>query len=360
MLPPPVPRTFHQPGAEGPQQLAVPSLAKGKKAGFKPIGWASSSLRQFFPADDDEEPMLKPRDQAMTPPRTSLQGSDRERDRDRDQEPPPERGSSDRMSMEMDMSTTPPPEPSRRNVYEQSAQDGGPPRSPSPTWSPAYAYEEPREAFSIMTQVGEGTFGKVYKARNNTTNAIVALKRVRMESERDGFPVTAMREIKLLQSLRHDNVVRLHEMMVSNGVFRYWSHIHLADARMKPGSVYMVFQYMDHDLTGVLSQTQFTFNDAQLKSLCQQMLAGLSYLHHKGVIHRDIKGSNILVNSHGELKLADFGLARFYQKRRQSDYTNRVITLWYRPPELLFGTTVYGPEVDMWSAGYAFYLPLRT
>jgi serine/threonine protein kinase len=118
----------------------------------------------------------------------------------------------------------------------------------------------------------------------------------------------------------------------------------------------MVFQYMDHDLTGVLSQTQFTFNDAQLKSLCQQMLAGLSYLHHKGVIHRDIKGSNILVNCRGELKLADFGLARFYQKRRQSDYTNRVITLWYRPPELLFGTTVYGPEVDMWSAGYAFYI----
>ena len=118
----------------------------------------------------------------------------------------------------------------------------------------------------------------------------------------------------------------------------------------------MVFQYMDHDLTGVLSQTQFMFNDAQLKSLCQQMLAGLSYLHHKGVIHRDIKGSNILVNSRGELKLADFGLARFYQKRRQSDYTNRVITLWYRPPELLFGTTIYGPEVDMWSAGYAIYL----
>lgn len=118
----------------------------------------------------------------------------------------------------------------------------------------------------------------------------------------------------------------------------------------------MVFQYMDHDLTGVLSQTQFTFNDAQLKSLCQQMLAGLSYLHHKGVIHRDIKGSNILVNCRGELKLADFGLARFYQKRRQSDYTNRVITLWYRPPELLFGTTVYGPEVDMWSAGYALHI----
>jgi len=117
------------------------------------------------------------------------------------------------------------------------------------------------------------------------------------------------------------------------------------------GSVYMVFEYMDHDLTGILSQSLFTFTDAHLKSLCKQMLAGLAYLHHKGVIHRDIKGSNILINNRGELKLADFGLARFYQKRRRSDYTNRVITLWYRPPELLFGATIYGPEVDMWSAG---------
>ncbi|KAF8450272.1 Pkinase-domain-containing protein [Boletus edulis BED1] len=190
-----------------------------------------------------------------------------------------------------------------------------------------------KELYAIVSQVGEGTFGKVYKARNTITNVHVALKRIRMEAERDGFPVTAMREIKLLQSLRHQNIVRLYEMMVSNG------------------SVFMVFEYMDHDLTGVLSQTQFSFSEANLKSLCKQMLAGLAYLHHKGVIHRDVKGSNILINNRGELKLADFGLARFYQKRRRIDYTNRVITLWYRPPELLFGATVYGPEVDMWSAG---------
>ncbi|KIY49237.1 Pkinase-domain-containing protein [Fistulina hepatica ATCC 64428] len=187
--------------------------------------------------------------------------------------------------------------------------------------------------YSIVSQVGEGTFGKVYKAYNVVEKKPVALKRIRMESERDGFPVTAMREIKLLQTLRHVNVVKLYEMMVSNG------------------SVYMVFEYMDHDLTGILSQTQFEFTDAHRKSFCYQMLSGLAYLHHKGVIHRDIKGSNILVNMRGELKLADFGLARLYQKRRSTDYTNRVITLWYRPPELLFGATVYGPEVDMWSAG---------
>ncbi|KAG9127633.1 kinase subunit of RNA polymerase II carboxy-terminal domain kinase I [Ceratobasidium sp. 392] len=188
--------------------------------------------------------------------------------------------------------------------------------------------------YQIICQVGEGTFGKVYKARSMShTDTFVALKRIRMEGEKDGFPVTAMREIKLLQSLRHENVVNLHEMMVSKG------------------NVFMVFEYMDHDLTGVLSQTQFSFTPAHLKSLCAQMLSGLAYLHQKGVIHRDMKGSNILLNNYGELKLADFGLARFYSKRRRSDYTNRVITLWYRPPELLLGATVYGPEVDMWSAG---------
>lgn len=191
----------------------------------------------------------------------------------------------------------------------------------------------PKPFYNILAQVGEGTFGKVYKARNSVSGLLVALKRIRMETEKDGFPVTAMREIKLLQSLRHENVVQLYEMIVSNG------------------SVYMVFEYNHHDLTGILSQTQFEFTAAHLKSLCHQMLAGLAYLHHKGVIHRDIKGSNILINNRGELKLADFGLARFYQKRRRTDYTNRVITLWYRPPELLFGATIYGPEVDMWSAG---------
>lgn len=77
--------------------------------------------------------------------------------------------------------------------------------------------ESQEELYSIVSQVGEGTFGKVYKARNALNGFHVALKRIRMETEKDGFPVTAMREIKLLQSLRHDNVVQLHEMMVSNG-----------------------------------------------------------------------------------------------------------------------------------------------
>ncbi|KTW29767.1 hypothetical protein T552_00974 [Pneumocystis carinii B80] len=188
--------------------------------------------------------------------------------------------------------------------------------------------------YERIGQVGEGTYGKVYKARNRITNELVALKKIRMEYEKNGFPITAMREIKLLQSLKHPNVVCLLEMMVEKS------------------TVYMVFEYMDHDLSGVLSNPNFRFEPSHAKHLCKQMLDGLEYLHHRGVLHRDIKGSNILLDNFGQLKLADFGLARYYHKKRDTaDYTNRVITLWFRPPELLLGATAYGPAVDIWSAG---------
>lgn len=192
------------------------------------------------------------------------------------------------------------------------------------------------ELYERLAQVGEGTYGKVYKARRQDTGRLVALKRIRMEAEKDGFPVTAIREIKLLQALDHPNVLKLMEMMVSKG------------------HVYMVSEYLEHDLTGILNHPNMQsnkFSAANLKSLMQQLLAGLDYIHWRGVLHRDLKGSNILLGRNGDLKIADFGLAKFYDKRVRNDYTNRVITLWYKPPELLFGETVYGPEVDMWSAG---------
>lgn len=194
----------------------------------------------------------------------------------------------------------------------------------------------PGEAYVSINQVGEGTYGQVFKARSEQTGVLVALKKIRMESEKEGFPITAMREIKLLQALRHENIVRLHEMMVTRG------------------SIYMVFEYMEHDLNGILAHQEIKFSEAHRKSLALQLLTGLEYLHKKAVLHRDLKGSNILLNNEGRLKLADFGLARFYAKRRTGDYTNRVVTLWYRPPELLFGETQYGPEVDMWGAGCLF------
>lgn len=113
---------------------------------------------------------------------------------------------------------------------------------------------------------------------------------------------------------------------------------------------YMVFEYLSHDLTGLLNHPTFRLTPGHKKHLAKQLFQGLEYLHRRGVLHRDIKAANILISSAGQLKLADFGLARFYVKRRQLDYTNRVITIWYRSPELLLGETQYGPAVDIWSA----------
>ncbi|KAI1366510.1 kinase-like domain-containing protein [Xylaria arbuscula] len=180
--------------------------------------------------------------------------------------------------------------------------------------------------------VGSGTYGKVFKGKHVYTQKLVALKRIRMEGERDGFPVTAMREVKLLQSLRHKNIVDLHEVMIEKN------------------ECYMVFEYLSHDLTGLLNHPTYKLDAAQKKHLAMQLFEGLDYLHKRGVLHRDIKAANILVSSEGILKLADFGLARFYAKRHQLDYTNRVITIWYRSPELLLGETRYGAAVDIWSA----------
>ncbi|KAJ1912338.1 kinase subunit of RNA polymerase II carboxy-terminal domain kinase I [Tieghemiomyces parasiticus] len=190
------------------------------------------------------------------------------------------------------------------------------------------------EAYRKVAQVGEGTYGKVYKAVHQTTGSVVALKRFRMESEKEGFPITAMREIKLLRALSHPNILKLHGTLTA------------AD-----GSIYMIFEYMDFDLAGMLAHPQWCPDAAQLKGLCHQMLSGLAYLHGQGVLHRDIKGSNLLLNRQGQLKFADFGLARHFDHARMHDYTNRVITLWYRPPELLLGATLYGPPADVWGLG---------
>ncbi|CAB4474728.1 unnamed protein product [Rhizophagus irregularis] len=193
------------------------------------------------------------------------------------------------------------------------------------------------ELYENLGQVGEGTYGKVYKARNRETKEIVALKKIRMDPEKEKeagqFPLTAIREIKLLQQCKHGNIVQLKEIMVFQGY------------------VYMVFEYMAHDLTGVLANPKVEYKPRHVKCLMKQILEGLAHLHENGILHRDIKGSNILLNNRGEVKLADFGLARQFDIKFKRDYTNRVITLWYRPSELCLGATEYGWEVDMWSVG---------
>lgn len=192
------------------------------------------------------------------------------------------------------------------------------------------------EVYQRAQQVGEGTYGKVYKAKNVITEDFVALKKLRLESEREGFPITAIREIKLLQSFDHPNVIGLLEMMVEQS------------------QIFMIFDYMDHDLTGLLTHPELNLNESHRKFIFKQLMEGLEYLHKKQIIHRDIKGSNILLDNIGRLKIADFGLARtmkILKDGESPDYTNRVITIWYRPPELLLGSTDYGREIDIWGVG---------
>lgn len=222
------------------------------------------------------------------------------------------------------------PEPPKRKVMARP--------KPRPTLSAEYAksdsvyYRKPGNE----SVIGAGTYGKVFKAVHVYTQRQVALKKIRMEGEKDGFPVTAVREIKLLQHLRSHNIVSLLEVMVEKN------------------ECFMVFEYLSHDLTGLINHPTFALTAAHKKDLAKQMFEGLDYLHHRGILHRDIKAANILISNQGLLKFADFGLARFFSKSRALDYTNRVITIWYRPPELLLGETRYGPAVDIWSAACVY------
>ncbi|CAN7046431.1 hypothetical protein IGI04_008669 [Brassica rapa subsp. trilocularis] len=208
------------------------------------------------------------------------------------------------------------------------------------------------DCFEKLEQIGEGTYGQVYMAKDIKTGEIVALKKIRMDNEREGFPITAIREIKILKKLHHENVIHLKEIVTSPGRDR--------DDQGKPdnnkykGGIYMVFEYMDHDLTGLADRPGLRFTVPQIKCYMKQLLTGLHYCHVNQVLHRDIKGSNLLIDNEGNLKLADFGLARSYSHDHSGNLTNRVITLWYRPPELLLGATKYGPAIDMWSVGCIF------
>ncbi|XP_002131004.2 cyclin-dependent kinase 9 [Ciona intestinalis] len=198
--------------------------------------------------------------------------------------------------------------------------------------------------YERITKIGQGTFGEVFKARDRKTDRLVALKKVIMENEKEGFPITALREIKILQLLKHENVVDLIEI-----------------CRTKPtqynrskGSIYLVFEFCAHDLAGLLSNATVKFTLGEIKKTMLQLLEGLFYIHRNKILHRDMKAANILITKNGVLKLADFGLARAfsYTKTGQANrYTNRVVTLWYRPPELLLGDRDYGPPIDLWGAG---------
>uniref|UniRef100_A0A915A5Y6 Protein kinase domain-containing protein n=1 Tax=Parascaris univalens TaxID=6257 RepID=A0A915A5Y6_PARUN len=147
------------------------------------------------------------------------------------------------------------------------------------------------------------TYGVVYKSKNKKTGQTVAMKKIRLEDENEGVPATTLREMSFLQELKHPNIVRL-----------------------------------------ILSQQ---------KSFLYQICEALCYCHQRGILHRDLKPQNLLVNSEGVVKLADFGLARAVRIPLRV-YTHEIVTLWYRAPELLLGCQQYSMAIDIWSLGCIF------
>lgn len=199
------------------------------------------------------------------------------------------------------------------------------------------------DKFDIIGIIGEGTYGQVYKAKDKDTGELVALKKVRLDNEKEGFPITAIREIKILRQLKHQSVVNMKEIVTDKQ--------DALDFKKDKGAFYLVFEYMDHDLMGLLESGLVQFSHEHIRSFMRQLMEGLDYCHKNNFLHRDIKCSNILLNNRGQIKLADFGLARLYSSEESRPYTNKVITLWYRPPELLLGEERYSPAIDVWSCG---------
>lgn len=198
------------------------------------------------------------------------------------------------------------------------------------------------ESYTIHKEIGKGTYGCVYEGVDVRSQLRVALKRVIPKVETEGFPVTAIREIKTLRSLDYQNVLRLIDVVFQR-----------ASKEGERDSVYLVFPYIHHDLVGIQHFRNNRMDLTEIKCISLQLLRGLDYLHSHGVVHRDLKLANLLMTSSGILKIADFGLARLQPKHRPH-LTNRVVTRWYRPPELLLGETIYDSSVDMWSYATIF------
>lgn len=263
--------------------------------------------------------------------------------------PPAQRGAK--------LARTVPPPPGPRAPNPHPARPAPPtpgPRAPNPPPArPAGSFrrritiKKPvvlRDAnvYTKKYQVGQGTYGSVFVGADKKTGGIVALKRINTEQEENGFPITALREVKILKALKHENVVKLIEIVTSKEG--------TSDGTEIPKNVFMVFEYHEYDLTGILETSEIRFTQDHIKSWAMQLLRGVNYMHVNNIVHRDLKASNLLINKKGELVIADWGLARSWNPQMKH-LTNGVVTLWYRPIELLLGCKQYSTKIDMWSVG---------
>ncbi|CAJ0930605.1 unnamed protein product [Ranitomeya imitator] len=191
------------------------------------------------------------------------------------------------------------------------------------------------ETYVKLEKLGEGTYATVFKGRSKLTENLVALKEIRLEHE-EGAPCTAIREVSLLKDLKHANIVTLHDIVHTDK------------------SLTLVFEYLDKDLKQYMDDCGNIMSIHNVKIFLYQILRGLAYCHKRKVLHRDLKPQNLLINEKGELKLADFGLARAKSVPTKT-YSNEVVTLWYRPPDVLLGSSEYSTQIDMWGVGCIFF-----
>ncbi|XP_076451707.1 cyclin-dependent kinase 11B-like [Babylonia areolata] len=207
-------------------------------------------------------------------------------------------------------------------------------REDLPVYLPAVQGCRNVEEFHCMNRIEEGTYGVVYRARDRKTGEIVALKRLKMEKEKEGFPITSLREINTLLKAQHTNIVTVREIVVGSNMDK----------------IYIVMDYVEHDLKSLMETMKHPFSVGEVKTLMLQLLRAVAHLHDNWILHRDLKTSNLLLSHKGILKVGDFGLAREYGSPLKA-YTPIVVTLWYRAPELLLCCKEYSKPIDMWSVG---------
>jgi len=187
-----------------------------------------------------------------------------------------------------------------------------------------------------LEKLGEGTYATVFKGRSRTTNEIVALKEIHLDAE-EGTPSTAIREISLMKELKHVNIVRLHDVIHTES------------------KLVLIFEYCDQDLKKYMDThgERGALDPITVRSFMYQLLKGTAFCHENRVLHRDLKPQNLLINRKGELKLGDFGLARAFGVPVNT-FSNEVVTLWYRAPDVLLGSRTYSTSIDVWSCGCIF------
>ncbi|KAJ1512269.1 hypothetical protein HMI54_015828, partial [Coelomomyces lativittatus] len=194
------------------------------------------------------------------------------------------------------------------------------------------------DEYEKLNRIDEGAYGVVYRARERKTGEVVALKKMKLDHEKYGFPVTALREIATLLACKHPHIINVRKIVMGTSLT----------------SVFIVMDFLEHDLKTLLNLMPHPFTASEIKTLIRQLLKAVGHLHANWIFHRDLKTSNLLMNNVGEIKVADFGLARYFSDPPPRPLTQLVVTLWYRAPELLLGATEYTSAIDLWSVGCIF------